>query len=786
MDRRFPFDSQGRSGQNPLHNAQMRAALGLGQVDESLYLQQDIQRDLRLRQMLLAGQLDQRTRLGSLFQEQQLKAMDQFPELQHYQRLLMNDPYQQLHGEQASLHHLQQEELRRRALAQGATQLANASAIGAVATQPNLAMSPPAASKIPAGSIKDIAAEPLAGNAVKKDEGDTRVYAQSDIEDSKKRPRSNTAESTESNGNSKRTKNESESAEHGENDGKPPSTSQASFEDRSQPSAEALLQIAAAASRMPQYGHPGYPFTQFSPTPIVSPPPVSQTPKLGTLGDLLDAGQNVKKTDEAATALVGIKALTQWPDSDSEHEHDGGWEERQAKRKGDTIELPNFNSVLPQLPEEPKVSVLKDSSKKHKGILTEDSVDSKPRTKARSNSRTQEHGNLEADSGVVEYRFPIDTWWPSASSVQRERKTTGELPPSTRCEGSDEVLGKDSPFRIDVDRCRDVLTQAVTPGVLEKIPHCRIHRMNMMKKKNPMAPELCHCFQVTELYPNEHMLCCSVCGTWRHAACGGHHKPVSIRECMDKVFVPTCDRCHAEEKLLKDYPLARKRIDKQRTEQIRRGLATSAAMRQASFSKHGGTYKWPLGSVSATHIGGHTRSVHSRHDKAEKQWMDMATRLGSDAGGRPNHRVKHRTKELERLLVSVEDAEGHMDRHNMMLFLLQDTLRADPVGFEKHKRNIFDPADDEVSQSYMKNKLSNDDENLASEESNKVTDDDETDGDENSEDTDNGVCARNGCKTKRRFDSLFCSDSCGVSALEKDLLRTFQYASDFHPSLLRS
>ena len=133
--------------------------------------------------------------------------------------------------------------------------------------------------------------------------------------------------------------------------------------------------------------------------------------------------------------------------------------------------------------------------------------------------------------------------------------------------------------------------------------------------------------------------------------------------------------------------------------------------------------------------------------------------------------------------------EGHMDRHNMMLFLLQDTLRADPVGFEKHKRNIFDPADDEVSQSSSRNKLSNDEENLASDESNKVTDDDETDGDENSEETDKAeddVCARNGCKTKRRFDSLFCSDSCGVSALEKDLLRTFQYASDFHPSLLRN
>ena len=144
-----------------------------------------------------------------------------------------------------------------------------------------------------------------------------------------------------------------------------------------------------------------------------------------------------------------------------------------------------------------------------------------------------------------------------------------------------------------------------------------------------------------------------------------------MRETIDTPFVAVCDRCHEEEKIVGDYSLGRKRLERQRMEQIRRGLATSATMRQASFSKHGGTYKWPLGSVSATHIGGHTRSVHSRHDKAEKQWRDMANRLGRNNSMRPKERVKVRTKELERLLASVEDAEGHTDRHNMMLFLLQ-------------------------------------------------------------------------------------------------------------------
>ena len=91
-------------------------------------------------------------------------------------------------------------------------------------------------------------------------------------------------------------------------------------------------------------------------------------------------------------------------------------------------------------------------------------------------------------------------------------------------------------------------------------------------------------------------------------------------------------------------------------EQIRRGLATTSVMRFASFAKHGGAYKWPLGRVSATHMSGHSRSVHTRHDKAEKQWADMARKLGSEYGSKPRERARVRTKELERLLVAVEDA----------------------------------------------------------------------------------------------------------------------------------
>jgi hypothetical protein len=44
------------------------------------------------------------------------------------------------------------------------------------------------------------------------------------------------------------------------------------------------------------------------------------------------------------------------------------------------------------------------------------------------------------------------------------------------------------------------------------------------------------------------------------------------------------------------------------------------------------------------------------------------------------------------------------------------------------------------------------------------------------------ACAREHCDNRPRFDSIFCSDSCGVSTLEVDLLRSLEYASKLHPS----
>ena len=143
--------------------------------------------------------------------------------------------------------------------------------------------------------------------------------------------------------------------------------------------------------------------------------------------------------------------------------------------------------------------------------------------------------------------------------------------------------------------------------------------------------------------------------TWRHFECGGHYDRYSTKS-TEEEFIPICDRCHVDKEVLEKYPIAAKRMNRQHTELVRRTEATSAIMRQLAYAKHGGTYKWPLGSVSSTHIGGHTRSVHLRHERSEKQWGDMARILSTHVGLRPRERVEARTKELERLAVNLEDA----------------------------------------------------------------------------------------------------------------------------------
>jgi len=505
--------------------------------------------------------------------------------------------------------------------------------------------------------------------------------------------------------------------------------------------------------------------------------------KGGTMEELIHAADEQDETDGAANAL-GFFKNGDWPESEIEDGQIGervaniietAYEKSLREKAAETLSVGRFESILPALPEEP---LLEDEA-----TVVADVFDQEGRSAA-SGHLAGDINVLESNSlsklkaspsepkkkkAILEYPYPVDTWWPSMSGIRRELQEAGETSDEDDFEdekvsvASSKPSGEPQKFRCKENKIRHRLLTEVEPGVLEKLNHCRIHRVRVKKKKNSSAPELVYCWQVTELYPNDPMVNCSKCGTWRHADCGGHYKPYSTRENCLEPFAAICENCHEEERLLKDFPKGQERIGRQRMEQLRRGLATSAVMRNASYSKHSGTYKWPLGSVSATHIGGHTRSVHARHDKAERTWTDMVSRLGRGYGYRPKDRVRIRTKELERLLVSIEDAESYTDRHNMLLFLLRDTTKDVPIGYEHQPRNIFDPAEDD--QVVLKDEAEGEAEETTKELSN--------------------CCHQKKCTKPRRFDSLFCSDGCGVLALEMDLLRSLQDASDVHPSVLR-
>lgn len=151
------------------------------------------------------------------------------------------------------------------------------------------------------------------------------------------------------------------------------------------------------------------------------------------------------------------------------------------------------------------------------------------------------------------------------------------------------------------------------------------------------------------------MICCSVCNTWRHAECGGHHTFYSPKK-REANFKPICDRCYKEKPVLDKYPQAEKRMSRQRSIHLRKTHVAADIMRHAAYAKHGGTYKWPLGSVLQCNIGGHSRSVHIRHERSEKQWKEMLFKLNGGTQGKTKERVKQRTKELERVLNNLEEA----------------------------------------------------------------------------------------------------------------------------------
>eukprot|EP00804_Cyclotella_cryptica_P013517 CCRYP_017226-RA/>CCRYP_017226-RA protein AED:0.01 eAED:0.01 QI:676/1/1/1/1/1/2/142/1007 len=408
----------------------------------------------------------------------------------------------------------------------------------------------------------------------------------------------------------------------------------------------------------------------------------------------------------------------------------------------------------------------------------------------------------------------MDKWWPTDADIQQELELLGH---DTKVDKTDvQNFGVISFTEKSLIEAKKRMESSVEPGVLELLPHCKLYEKLQSKKlafgQSELTGEPKYCFQVAEVFPDEVMVCCSECSTWRHAQCGGHYKHYSrfSTDPSNAMFKPLCDRCFLERDFIKKNELAAKRLDIQRIEHLRRCNATSDVMRQAAFSRHSQS-KWPLGSVSAAHFVGHARGVQARHEKAEKVWEEIVMKLSSGKE-RSNDRIRLRTRALERLLLSVEDAENMTDIHNMILFLQNDTSKDHPVGFEKFRRNIFDPEEDPVSGlvedhksestfsdgSVMQNADMDEESELKGEaalmdtyiELQPITNNSQlnlTKKEETSRvHSESMDCVRKGCQQKRRFDSVFCSDSCGVSTLEMDLLNSLKYVQDMHPSVLRS
>ncbi|GKY96708.1 hypothetical protein MPSEU_000630300 [Mayamaea pseudoterrestris] len=488
----------------------------------------------------------------------------------------------------------------------------------------------------------------------------------------------------------------------------------------------------------------------------------------GTFAEIVAAAGDDIQIDKAAEALCCFKKVDEYyVTSENEECNDTDASLKPISKTAVRVSTATFEAEIPALPQEPCIYIPEPRATQSDWFdhLSSKCVDSVPvrvelEDGEHAPARVKRKYTKRKGSGAVTDGPPVDTWWPSNVVIHGERRQAGETSDEDNFDEANNIHNA-SMVRANDATIRERLANSAEPGVLEKLPHCKLHRLHTRTKTG--SDEFAYCFQVTELYPDELMVNCTGCGTWRHAACGGHHAPYSIRNNIETPFVCVCDRCHEEAGFLNKYQKGAQRLERQRMEHIRRALATSAVMRHATLSEES-TKPKQVKMSSSGNVNGHqkTREVHARNEKAEKAWVTMAANLSkaNGVGFKEQRRIKAR--EFERLLLAVNDAEHYTDRHNMLVFLLRDTTRDIPVGFELQPKNIFDPEEwgNNVTSARQ----------LATGYASK---------------NDSCGCARKGCNRQSRFDSLFCSDGCGVLVLEQDLLLSLREAEEIHPTLLR-
>ena len=332
-----------------------------------------------------------------------------------------------------------------------------------------------------------------------------------------------------------------------------------------------------------------------------------------------------------------LKVVNRWSQKGSHRQIDPPVSEKDYPQL-----TPHLKFNLPILPAEPEYTK-KSTSKTKMNSLIEAMNSSGIVSAAESASILANLSQFKIPAYKTKSTLP-NNWWPTADEIQQERKLLEA--DSTEERGTENVVGKSVSKNSFAD-AKTRLEKSVEPGVLEMLPYCQLREG---------LDQHVFCSQVADLHPNESMVCCSKCSTWRHIKCGGHYeRHKGFRRSSNEVFEPVCDLCHHEQDLLEvANAKAVKRIELQRDDHLHRCNATNAVIQQFALSRHSHS-KWPLGSVSPAHFAGHVKGVSARHEKGMQQWEEMITKLNCETQSAKD-RVRTRTRALERILHSVEDA----------------------------------------------------------------------------------------------------------------------------------
>eukprot|EP00957_Ditylum_brightwellii_P116037 8852719-Ditylum_brightwellii.AAC.1 len=233
----------------------------------------------------------------------------------------------------------------------------------------------------------------------------------------------------------------------------------------------------------------------------------------------------------------------------------------------------NFLARLPKLPSEPEYDLTAEeiaagrSNKNHDPKPEEVPIDVKEPV-------FLSNGDGD-DDGISLYYCAIDGWYPSNNAMKREKR---RFKADNRVVAS-VPLPDGEKFGMTASM-KERLSKTSEPGAIEKLPHCKVHAKMFQAQYGKLSKEPLFCCQVSEVYCKSVMVCCSICSTWRHAECGGHHEFYSPQK-AEADFVPICNLCYREKPILEKFPQCEKRLARQRNIHLRKTLAAADVMRHA-------------------------------------------------------------------------------------------------------------------------------------------------------------------------------------------------------------